>query len=28
MTKSFVEIIEDLTPDSVAAIKALGGIKD
>jgi type VI secretion system protein ImpA len=28
MTKSFVEIIEDLTPDSVAVIKALGGIKD
>lgn len=28
MTKNFVEIIEDLTPDSVAAIKALGGIKD
>ena len=28
MTKTFVEIIEDLTPDSVAAIKALGGIKD
>jgi type VI secretion system protein ImpA len=28
MTKSFVEIIEDLTPDSVATIKALGGIKD
>jgi type VI secretion system protein ImpA len=28
MNKSFVEIIEDLTPDSVVAIKALGGIKD
>jgi type VI secretion system protein ImpA len=28
MTKSFVEIIEDLTPDSLAVIKALGGIKD
>jgi len=27
MTKNFVEIIEDLTPDSVKVIKALGGIK-
>jgi hypothetical protein len=28
MTKNFVEIIEDLTPDSLTVIKALGGIKD
>jgi type VI secretion system protein ImpA len=28
MTKNFMEIIEDLTPDSVAAIKTLGGIKE
>jgi type VI secretion system protein ImpA len=28
MKKTFVEIIEDLTPDSLAAIKALAGIKD
>lgn len=28
MSKSFVEIIEDLSPDSLSAIKALAGIKD
>jgi len=28
MSKNFMEIIEDLTPDSAAAIRALGGIKD
>lgn len=28
MTKNFMEIIEDLTPDSLTAIKTLGGIKE
>lgn len=28
MNKNFMEIIQDLSPDSVVAIKALGGIKD
>ncbi len=28
MNKSFMEIIQDLSPDSVVVIKALGGIKD
>ncbi len=28
MTKTFVEIVEDLTPDSLAAIKSIAGIKD
>jgi len=28
MTKNFVEIIEDLSPESLSVIKALGGIKE